>query len=53
MKDKTAEKLGGYGCATIICVAALLCDGISAITLSIAVAAGIAGVSAYSIAKVT
>jgi hypothetical protein len=46
---KTIEKCCGYGCATVICVAALIVDGISAITMAVAVAAGIAGVAGYAV----
>lgn len=49
MKDATAEKLFGYGCATVIVVAALICDGITAITMAMGVAAGIAGVAGYAV----
>ena len=45
------ERCVAYGSAAAICVAALLVDGVQAITLSIAVAAGLTGVGTYIATK--
>ena len=48
---KAIERVVAYSGAVAICVTALLVDGIQAITLSIAVAAGLTGVGTYIATK--
>jgi len=48
---KALERCVAYCGATAICVMALYVDGIQAITLSIAVAAGLAGAGTYAAMK--
>ena len=48
---KAIERTVAYCGATAICVAALLVDGVQAITLAIGVAAGLTGVGTYIATK--
>ena len=52
MKDTTKKEVMGYGCATAICLMALYTDGITALTLSLGVAAAMAGGAGYVVGRV-
>lgn len=45
------ERMCAMVCAAGICVTALLIDGLTAITMSIAVAGGLAGIGGYAIGR--
>lgn len=49
MVNKSIEKIIGYLCATAIVITMLLTDGITAQAAATAVAAGVAGVTGYSV----